>query len=154
MKNLLPTLLAAPLTSLVLPAQAQDMVQWQNIVISAPENLEDTATALAELLIPLTEGNVSFSCNNRPISPDCTRIELSERLGPAFAYVAWPEQEYSCIRLILCSSEQKLHNMDRRCCKTENCRSFCEADANKIAKLVIGGSGSGGRDDLGHKRDY
>ena len=50
--------------------------------------------------------------------------------------------------------EQELHNMDRRCCKTENCRSFCEADANKIAKLVIGGSGSGGRDDHGHKRDY
>ncbi len=113
MKNLLPTLLAAPLTSLVLPAQAQDMVQWQNIVISAPENLEDTATALAELLIPLTEGNVSFACNNSPISSDCTRIELSERLGPAFAYVAWPEQEYSCIRLILCSSEDKQHILQR-----------------------------------------
>ena len=39
--------------------------------------------------------------------------------------------------------EQELHNTRRRCYKTENYRSSCKIDANEIAKLVIGGSGSG-----------
>lgn len=111
--TLYTTLLAAPLPVLVLPAQAHEEIQWQNIVIAAPEHLADTATALAEQLRPLTEGDVSIAHNNSPLPQDCTRIELSERKGPAFAYVVWPAQEHYCIRLILSSSENKQNILQR-----------------------------------------